>query len=325
MNVFTNEEKYKIIDMYKSGINIDDIIRCFNAQEKDVRFVLKNNSVDRSYNYFSDELYQRIISLYQNGYTQRKICDMLLIGEPVIRKTLKRNGIKMRTYSECNRQYKINEHYFDKIDTSRKAYILGLLYADGCNHESHYSITIALQEEDKHVLEFIKNELEYEGPLRFNDLSKKNLKHKNQYILCINNKYMSQQLSKLGVVNAKSLVLTFPNFIKDEFLPSFVMGYFDGDGCINYDEKRQKCYTKTAGTKEFCDGLSIILDSFGCKHHIVHPKQCQNSNTYVLQTGGNKSSLSFLSWMYDNTEFYMLRKYQKFLYFKEKYFYKMIA
>lgn len=231
----------------------------------------------------------------------------------------------MRTYSECNRRYKINEHYFDKIDTSNKAYILGLLYADGCNNIDHYSITISLQEEDKHVLEFIKNELEYYGPLRFNELSKKNPKHKNQYILCINNEYMSKRLNELGVVNAKSLILTFPNFIEDKLLPSFVMGYFDGDGCISYDEKRQKCYTKTAGTNEFCSTLSMILNSLGCKHHIIHPKQCNNSNTFVLQTGGNKSSLIFLSWMYDNTEFHMKRKCQKFLHFKEKYLNKMVA
>lgn len=81
MKTFTKEEKCKIIDMYKNKININDIITCCDAQENDVRSVLKDNSIDRVYNSFSDELYQRIIDLYQSGYTQKNICDTLLIGE----------------------------------------------------------------------------------------------------------------------------------------------------------------------------------------------------------------------------------------------------
>lgn len=44
-----------------------------------------------------------------------------------------------------------------------------------------------------------------------------------------------------------------------------------------------------------------------------------DENTVVLETCGNKSSLLFLSWMYQNAPFCMKRKYQKYLYFKEKY------
>ena len=68
-----------------------------------------------------------------------------------------------------------------------------------------------------------------------------------------------------------------------------------------------------------CDSMSCILNELGCKNNIKHPKQCGNSNTYVLQTSGNKSSLKFLDFIYNNCGFHMSRKYQKYLYFKEKY------
>lgn len=319
MNIFTTKEENQIIDMYKSNINIDDIIVYFNVQEKDIRFVLKENSVDRTYNTFNAELYDRIVKLYKSGKTQKYIGEQLLIGKPCILKTLKKRGEHIRTHSENNRRYDLNECYFDNVDTPSKAYILGLLYADGCNFTEHNAITLSLQECDRSVVEFVKNEIEYEGPIRVDELSKRNPKYKDQCILCINNEHMSCRLENLGVVKAKSLVLQFPKFLTDELIPHFVRGYFDGDGCVSYDDKYQKCYTKTVGTKEFCDKLSEILNGLNCKHHIIHPKQSKDNNTFILQTCGNKSSLTLLSWIYDNNEFHMERKYQKYLYAKEKY------
>ena len=323
MDIFTTEEEKRIIDMYQNDVCIDEIISIFGVQERDIRSILKNNSIDRVYNSFSEELYDRIVKLYKDGNTQDYICEQLLIRDRCITKTLRRRGEHIRTYSENNRRYSLNEHYFDNIDSPSKAYLLGMLYADGCNHTDHYSITLSLQECDKEVVKFMKSEVEYEGPLRIIELKKKNPKYQNQCRICINDQHMSLQLERLGVVQAKSLIIKFPDFISGELMPHFVRGYFDGDGSINYDEKRQKCHTKIAGTKEFCDKVSEILTSMNCKHNMVHPKQCKDSNTYVLQTCGNKSSLKLLSWLYDNDEFHMDRKYQKYLYAKEKYLTKM--
>ena len=314
----TKNQEQKIIDMYRNNVNIDDIIIQFGMQERIVRSILKNNEIDRVYNTFSNELYNRIIKLYQDKYTQKEICDMLLVSENCIKKTLNRNGIKRRTYSECNRRYSLNEHYFDEINTPSKAYILGMLYADGCNFVEHHAVTLSLQECDRDVIDFVKSEIEYEGPVRINRLSRKNPKYNDQYVLCINDEYMSNQLEKLGVVKAKSLILKFPDFITDELIPHFVRGYFDGDGCVVYNDAHQKCYTKTAGTKEFCNQLSEILKKLNCKHNITHPNQSKDNNTFILQTCGNKSSMTLLSWIYDNSEFHMSRKYQKYLYVKEK-------
>ena len=319
MDIFTEDEKQQIIDMYKNNINIDDIIEYFSTEEKFIRLVLKTNGIDRKYNSFSEELYKRLELLYSNGMTCKQVSETLLVAENSVTKMLKKRNISIRSYSESNRRYSLNEHYFDEIDTSNKAYLLGMLYADGCNCESHYAITLTLQEEDRDVVEFMKKELEYGGPIRMNKLHDKNEKHKNQCILCINDMYMSNKLKNFGVVNAKSLILTFPDWLNEQLYPHFIRGYFDGDGCVSYDKKREKCCTKIVGTLEFCNKLSEILTDIGCKHNIIHPKQSKDSNTYVLQTGGNKSSLLLLDYIYDNNNFHMNRKYQKYLYFKEKY------
>lgn len=47
------------------------------------------------------------------------------------------------------RKYKLNEHYFDVIESQDQAYILGLLYADG-NHcrKKKYVIRLSLKKDD---------------------------------------------------------------------------------------------------------------------------------------------------------------------------------
>ena len=53
------------------------------------------------------------------------------------------------------RKYKINEKFFSTIDTQEKAYVLGLLYADGYVNKLHTCITLALSEKDADILKKI--------------------------------------------------------------------------------------------------------------------------------------------------------------------------
>ena len=61
------------------------------------------------------------------------------------------------------RKYHINENYFDCIDTPNKAYVVGLMCADGCNFPPKYTANISLQESDRDLLERINKELENAG------------------------------------------------------------------------------------------------------------------------------------------------------------------
>ena len=135
MNTFTKDEQYKIIDMYENGVDIDKIINEFNSCERDIRIVLKDNNIARQYNTFSKELYDRIIKLYLEKCTQQKICYDLLISECGIRKTLDRNGIQRRSYSENNRRYSLDEHYFWRRYNLEDCVPNNSLY--GSHQESH--------------------------------------------------------------------------------------------------------------------------------------------------------------------------------------------
>ena len=159
-------------------------------------------------------------------YTQKEICRTLLISESVIRKTLDRNNVKRRSTSECNRRYALNEHYFDEINTPSKAYILGLLYADGYHNVKDNTISITLQEEDKHILESINILINSNRPLRFINNNEKNPNWKNCYQLSFTSPYVSNVLEQFGLIGAKSLVLEFPEQLDRDLYSHFIRGFF---------------------------------------------------------------------------------------------------
>lgn len=219
------------------------------------------------------------------GYTQAKISYELLISDHCIRKTLIKGNIKRKTPSEYNQKYSRNSNYFDVIDNENKAYFLGLIYADGNNYyvDNKFAITISLQERDGYLVEKFAEEIDYAGLLHYDELSVVDSNHKNQIRIVVNDEHMSNQLASLGVINNKSLVLKFPDFIPDEYLRHFVRGFFDGDGGLYYYDKEEKLSTNTTSTFEFLSGLQNILNNkLGCKCNIHKPRPDLDSNTYIL-------------------------------------------
>lgn len=319
---FSQIEQQQIISDYKNEINIDTIMEKYDTDEHYIRTILKENEIDRwYYQQFSDELYQRIIKLHLDGLLHKDISYRLLVSHQGINNTLDRNNIPRMSISQRNQHIKRNSHYFDNIDTQNKAYTLGMIFADGNNFctPGKNALTIVLQEEDKSVLERIRQEIEYDAPLKFCNMKKKKEIYHNTYRLVVCDEYMCNKLLELGVVNNKSLKVKFPNYISEELLPHFIRGYFDGDGGVYYDDKHSKARTSLCGTYDFISHVSEILHNMGIKNHIYHPKQCGDSDTFVMNTTGNKSSYNFLTWIYKDADIKMERKYNKYLYICEKY------
>ena len=131
------------------------------------------------------------------------------------------------------RKYSFNENYFNELKTHEQAYILGFIYADGYNRED--CLELDQLEERVDILEKVNKALDSNYPIRAYSPGK--------YRLNFNSKKLCQDLVKLGAMRNKSLVLNFPQFISDELMPSFILGYFDGNGCI-WNGKRKKMWVK---------------------------------------------------------------------------------
>lgn len=270
-----------------------------------------------TYKDFSDEQVKDIVNMYTNGFSTVKIGDKYNVSNKVISRVLDQFNIKR--IGNGRRKYKLDEHYFDIIDTPNKAYCLGLLYADGSNYTPKQTISISLEENDRYILEQMRQELKLEKELEYIDYSGKNdfgYHYANQYRLLIFSKHMSDELSKKGMVKNKSLVLEFPKFINDDLIKFFILGYFDGDGsyCPYYtkDGKFQPLITFTS-TESFCKDLQRILQTklnIPCGN--IYDASCHNGITKVLSFSGKRQVKIFLDWLYTDADMYLTRKYEKY-------------
>lgn len=265
---------------------------------------------------FSNEQLEDIRQSYLNGESTVKIGQRYGISHQPIRKVLEEMGID-RNQKRFVRKYNLDENYFDKIDTPNKAYILGLLYADGSNCISKGTVSISLQEEDKDLLEDIRKEIQSGKPLEYLDYSKKNdfgYAYKNQYRLLLFSKHMCNQLNDVGMIPNKSLKLKVPNL--DEHLYShFIRGYFDGDGSLTIrytQDNKLRVLTTFTSTECFCNKIKdIIQQSVGIPCGNVYDASCHNNVTRVLSVSGIRQNQKLHSWLYQDANLYLQRKYDK--------------
>ena len=231
---------------------------------------------------------------------------------------LKRKGVEFcKDQSKLQRKFPVNEDYFELIDSNNKAYFLGLLYADGCNHSTTNEVEISLQIGDAHILESFAKEMSCDKPLQIVKRSKPNNNLKDVARFSVSSRKMQSDLISLGVIKRKSLVLEFPKEKFDKkFMSHFVRGYFDGDGCFcPYIAKRHgyKQYTVNfPAPTQFCNDFQDFLKTeLGVTSSIASPARYKNG-TKVLAISGHQV-FKFLDYIYTDAELKLERKYQKYL------------
>lgn len=308
-----------IINEYKSGICIDELCKKHNAKWSDVYNII-SPLLRHSKKAISEFEKYRIKEMYQNGLSSTKIGVELNIYHKTVNSILDDFGIKRKHNGK--RKYTLNEHYFDKIDTPNKAYILGLLYADGYNSIGRQTVRLQLQESDYEILEKIRTEINSNKPLKFircdNKIPSNGYISKNMYQLEFYGKYICESLDKLGMHQNKSLILTFPTFLKEELYSHFIRGYFDGDGSYCYRQDPyygERDMVTLTSTDAFCKDAKKIINTYS--HAIgggIYDSSSHNGITKVLCFSGKNQVNNLLNWFYQDAELYIQRKYD--LYFK---------
>ena len=298
---------------------IKDIAKMFGFNKGTLtNLLIKNNIILVPENKFTDEFKNEVVRLYvEEKMGMHKIGAKLHTEHQKVKEILIERNIQLRTPSEFAKQYNINEHYFDIIDTQDKAYILGFLYADGYNDEQHGRISISLQDRDKDILDKICLALDYDNQPKFSSFNHdKNPNWSKVYRLNISNKHISKILSQHGMMQNKSLKIVFPEHLDKSLHPHFLRGYFDGDGCFYYNNKTKwNDQINMVGTEQFCMRVLEILHD---NNVILGGKVCKtghgdNGSTRMIRFGGAKQTKMFLDWLYKDANLYLNRKHQKYI------------
>jgi hypothetical protein len=305
------EQYEEIIELYKNGLSAQKIAQKYNVCRNTIVNILYENNIcgkDRQtiYNKHKDEMCE----MYINGSTLKEIAEFYHINEDYLCSKFNQWGVPRR-----HRKYQLNEHYFDDINTANKAYILGLLYADGCNNVSNNVVHIKLQEQDKGLLEMIRLELECESPLHF--VAYKNKQYANgkncqdQYRLSLNSACICKALEDKGMPQCKSLILQWPTFLSNDLYSHFVRGYMDGDGHICPYKSDYR--VEFVGTGDFCRAAQKYIEhnlNIKCK---VVDAGTKNSITSRVRISHKEQVKIFLDWIYDGADLKLDRKYHTYV------------
>lgn len=295
----------EIKQLRQSGKLIKDIAKIYNTSPSTMGRLLRSNGEQTRIPLSQKEIDNMILE-YANGKSINELVSKRHISSSTLSAILKENHIRIKSSGEINRKYIYDEKYFDEINTPNKAYILGLIYADG-NLSKRNVLSISLQERDKDILEKIILELQSNHPLKLLKYNDKNPKWQNQYCLRISNRHMAESLKKHGVTPNKSLSIVFPDFLPKELFRHFIRGYFDGDGCINSNPKEKRI--SLISTEKFCLSIKDILKNELGIHCSISYCHDTSVPTRCLGIAGRIQVKKFLDYLYQNSELFLQRKY----------------
>ena len=251
-----------------------------------------------------------VVNLYLSGKSSNKISKLYKVSVTPIQRILRENNVKVRNQFLCGKTIFMDEFYFDKIDMPSKAYVLGLFYTDGNNHEPRARLAIGLN--DLEVIEFIQKEFKtnkkiYEVPINGKD--RKNI----QYRLDITNRKVSAKLAEIGCKSNKTETLKFPDkiFLPIELVKFFILGCFDGDGCLIRYRNRFFRWN-FIGTFDMCNQIKFFIEKT-IKVSLKIRKAGKHRFLFCLDLYKLEEIKKLLRFLYDKAPFKMKRKYKMFL------------
>lgn len=229
------------------------------------------------------------------------------------------------------RKYNIDDNYFSEISTERKAYILGLMYADGCVYSDYAKLD--LKTDDIKLLEDIAFEIKNTCPIKTYEYKKKSyFKYQNKTYefdcsmsrLSMHSKQIVRDLNKCGCVSNKTLKLKFPNseILDESLIKHFIRGYLDGDGSISFSERKSSSkYRSTylhfnitfTGTYDVIHGIKNVLYKVVPFEGNIRSRWVDSNNNFTLSIDGNNICYKLLNWIYEDATLYLDRKYNKYL------------
>ena len=304
----------EIIQKYLNGYSISKLLTEYpNFNRRQINKILADNKITirggRKKKTFSDTEIQTIKNLINEGAFLKELADYFKIDKETMRLRLNELGLKIKNTNRVNRH--IKSDYFSCIDSPIKAYWLGFLYTDGS--VDHYKTTgrirLQLQEQDKEILEKFKEDL---------GLDCKIIRDQRENSICYSVEFVDEQifndLAKYGIVPNKTYATkTIPyDKIPLEYLATYALGLFDGDGCLSYSKD-----FSTDVTLNYTAFYETEVKDFQRLINKITNSDKENKNFYTsawhTQWRGRLQVLSILDVLYSNSPRRLQRKYLKYL------------
>ena len=215
----------------------------------------------------------------------------------------------------------MKEHFFQEINCEENAYFLGLLIADGNVFKDdtgrQASISITLDLKDEYILNKFKEVLQANTSISYDG--------RGCGQIAVRSNIMAEDLAKYGVIPRKSHNTYLPP-VTNQYMWHVIRGIFDGDGSIlakpnpkNDGHNRFLHSISFCGTHQLMEDISIyIFNNLNLKQKpTVYDYKDKQLSELKIQ---NKDDIYlFGTYMYQNANIFLDRKYKIVLDFKKHY------
>jgi predicted DNA-binding protein YlxM (UPF0122 family) len=242
--------------------------------------------------------------------TQREARRLVYDRKKIIYKTVDENGIERIVVPESP---EIDEWFF-KYWSNEMAYVLGVIYTDGnlfCDRRQRI-YRFSLTQKEPELLNKVLKMMRCNAKIYYRQTG-------SLYFFNVHHPETYSDLIKLGLLQAKSKTMEFPN-VPPEFVRHFIRGCWDGDGSI-YISGGKLGASYVCGSLKFIQGLVQELHKAGI-HQIKPPygrfpliiHQGKRSKYYDIKIRGRKSLDKLFNYFYDGVDesMYLERKFKTF-------------
>lgn len=188
------------------------------------------------------------------------------------------------------------------------AYALGLFFSDGCVQQPpHGSLRVSFSNTDLETVEWWHSYLGNHNRIHTHNPKMLNgsVRRRVLYTSVVTSDTLGSQILGLGGCPRKSVVDVGVPSVPEEFLGSFLRGFFDGDGGIWIGSGKgmlggkQLCVSLTSNSQQFRQQLVGMLASKGVRSVLSH---------ITLKVSGG-SAERFCQWVYNTPGHRMSRKH----------------
>lgn len=257
-----------------------------------------------------------------NGLTMRQVAKLAKTRACNVKKVLQKHGVRLNVKNVDTRKYDVCDTVFDSITAAEQAYWLGFLAADGCVIESKKiagkvadRIQLSLGAVDiDHLHKFIKF-VEYSGPIYYRKAKALGKEYPSVKV-CFTSKQIGDALGRQGVVPRKTAYLS-PPILREELVPHYIRGFFDGDGswCLTTTRftPKEKTYSYTklhcrvsCQSVEFVKWFQFELERAGIKTRTYKAK-----NIWDVHVASEEDRQRFYNYIYEEASVFLGRKKEK--------------
>lgn len=245
---------------------------------------------------------QEICDLYTAGLSGIEIGKMCNRHRSDVTRIVKKNGYKVRSYTEARNNYtgvSINQDAFLNPLEEKSAYYYGLMLGDGSLLKND-RLTITLKQQDEKLLFDLSQYVGFGLKVK-----PKIINNKNYSVFTFTSKTIADRFRALGFTERKSTKEVCPDIYK--YNVDFWRGLIDADGSIASGRKN----FRLVGSESICKSYAEFCSYLSNNSNAVNVYKDGRANAYRADCKRAPGKI-VLDALYENSTIHLERKYEQY-------------